>query len=228
MKSAAVIFDLDCTLNDRDAAIRKFTDCFLQEYGRRLSTRPVQEAIADTIRKADGAGYSSRQEVCLALANALKWITPATAAELLTFWQDMFPSCTVATLGMRDVLLALRDSNHKLGLISNGRGATQRRKLEAMQCEGLFDAILISGEVGVRKPDPPIFELALQGLGVTASEAWFVGDHPLNDVQGARQAGLRPVWLTGVHAWPKDLLPPAHSITRLEELIGLISGQRCG
>jgi putative hydrolase of the HAD superfamily len=58
---------------------------------------------------------------------------------------------------------------------------------------------MISEAVGVKKPDARIFAQALAAVGCRASQAWFVGDHPVNDVLGAAAVGLRPIWLTGVH-----------------------------
>lgn len=46
-----------------------------------------------------------------------------------------------------------------------------------------------------------------------------VGDHPVNDVLGAAAVGLRPIWLTGVHPWPKDQPEPEWQIASLVELV---------
>jgi putative hydrolase of the HAD superfamily len=61
-----------------------------------------------------------------------------------------------------------------------------------------------SGDVGVDKPDPRIFHIALDALGVTADRAWYVGDTPLIDVVGARRAGVHPFVMDpfGVHERP--------------------------
>src|SRR6185369_11929590 len=65
-------------------------------------------------------------------------------------------------------------------------------------CDGLgltplVDFIIISAEVGVRKPDPRIFQMALDKAGVRPEEAIHVGDLPEEDAEGARRAGVRPV-----------------------------------
>jgi putative hydrolase of the HAD superfamily len=54
------------------------------------------------------------------------------------------------------------------------------------------ECVIDSGAVGVMKPDPRIFRLALDAMGVDAADAWYVGDMPGIDVVGARRAGLRP------------------------------------
>jgi len=55
------------------------------------------------------------------------------------------------------------------------------------------DCVIDSGAVGVSKPDPRIFHLALDAIGVVASDAWYLGDMPGIDVVGARAAGLWPI-----------------------------------
>lgn len=63
-------------------------------------------------------------------------------------------------------------------------------------------------------------------MGCQASQAWFVGDHPVNDVLGAAAVGLRPIWLRGVHSWPSDHPMPASQIGALPELVGLVQQER--
>ena len=72
--------------------------------------------------------------------------------------------------------------------------AAQREKLRALGIEHRFAGIVISGDVGVAKPDPAAFATALEALGVVPEGVWHVGDNPEADVAGAR-AGLTSVWL---------------------------------
>ena len=81
--------------------------------------------------------------------------------------------------------------------------------------------MLVSESVGLRKPKPEIFALALETLGLSPSEAWFVGDHPEADIIGAKRAGLTGVWITGFHPWPDGQPEPSLQIRRLPELIDL-------
>ena len=56
-----------------------------------------------------------------------------------------------------------------------------------------MECVIDSGEVGVVKPDPRIFTIALDALGIRPDQAWYVGDMPAIDVTGARAAGIRPL-----------------------------------
>ncbi len=82
-----------------------------------------------------------------------------------------------------------------LALITNGASDTQREKLRALDLERWFDVVVISGEVGVRKPDPSAFGIAVEKLEVERANAWHVGDSLRTDVGGARAAGIAAVWL---------------------------------
>ncbi len=66
--------------------------------------------------------------------------------------------------------------------------------------EQMFDVVVISGEVGVAKPDASVFAFALHKLGVEKENAWHVGDSLRTDVAGALGAGLTAVWLNRFHA----------------------------
>jgi len=100
--------------------------------------------------------------------------------------------------GTVDGLRALADAGVRLGVISNADGLMAQRlaQLEILQVgPGLgveVETVIDSGAVGVTKPDPRIFAMALDALGIDAGDAWYIGDMPAIDVVGARRAGLRP------------------------------------
>jgi putative hydrolase of the HAD superfamily len=98
------------------------------------------------------------------------------------------------TLGAAQALLeALRSRGIKTGVILNSwpdPGRVLRADIERAGLTGLLDTIVISSEVGMRKPDPGIFRLALDELGVEPHDAMFVGDRLDTDVQGAAAVGM--------------------------------------
>jgi putative hydrolase of the HAD superfamily len=93
------------------------------------------------------------------------------------------------------LLESLRDRGLKLGLVSNAfdPGWLLRRDLEQMGLAERLDFSVFSSEVGVRKPDPRIFECALEALGVEPERALFVGDRLYEDVRGAGELGMTTV-----------------------------------
>jgi len=82
-----------------------------------------------------------------------------------------------------------------LALITNGAADAQREKLRVLEMEHSFEVVVISGEVGIAKPDASVFRLALNQLRVERENAWHVGDSLTADVAGAKAAGLTAVWL---------------------------------
>lgn len=104
--------------------------------------------------------------------------------------------------------------------MSNGFGQFQYDNLKALGVEHLFDAILISEWEAVRKPDPAIFHRALDKLGVSAENAWFIGDHPDNDIRAGRAAGLKTVWKrSGQFEAPPEADAVIGDLTELLEVI---------
>jgi REG-2-like HAD superfamily hydrolase len=93
-------------------------------------------------------------------------------------------------------LSKLRAAGVRLAVVSNF-DTRLRPILAALQVDTLFDSVVVSAEVGAEKPNPVIFEAALQDLGVRPSEVVHVGDDRRNDVWGARDAGIA-AWLWGV------------------------------
>lgn len=85
-----------------------------------------------------------------------------------------------------------------------------------------IEAVFSSERVGHAKPALAMFLAAAEHLQVRPEECWFVGDHPLNDYQGALEAGLHAVWLRGFHDWPLEMPAARVSISSLHELLELL------
>jgi putative hydrolase of the HAD superfamily len=96
---------------------------------------------------------------------------------------------------VREFFASVRRDRVPLALVTNGASDTQRDKLRVLGIECRFDAVVISGEVGIAKPDASAFGLALDKLAVERENVWHVGDSLTTDVAGAKAAGLTSVWL---------------------------------
>ena len=110
---------------------------------------------------------------------------------------------------------------YQLALVSNGAPDLQREKIQGTNLARYFDAILISGEVGIGKPDTRIFRLALEAITASSHETVMIGDSLTRDILGAQQAGLKGVWL---NRSGKDSISPVvpdaeiTSLSRIHEL----------
>jgi putative hydrolase of the HAD superfamily len=109
--------------------------------------------------------------------------------------------------------------DHRCALVTNGAPDVQREKIGRTALGRFFDAIIISAEVGVGKPDPRIFEIALEAIGAAAHATVMIGDSVPRDVAGARNAGLRSIWIDRGNAWSHADEPvPNARISALNEI----------
>ncbi len=116
---------------------------------------------------------------------------------------------------------ALRERGLLIGLITNNEAVHQRRKIEAVGLDRLVDTAVISGELGIAKPDARIFAHACAQLDVAPHEAMHVGDAPYADALGAHDAGLQAVWLdrTGANQLVPLAFPVISGLETVTELI---------
>ena len=122
-----------------------------------------------------------------------------------------------------EALARLRAAGIRLGIVSNSDGRVE----EALAASGLrqyFEVVIDSSVVGVEKPDPAIFQAALEALDISPEEALYVGDLYEVDVVGARAAGIEAVLLTPSGAGSGVSCRTAGSIDELVE--ALLPGER--
>ena len=117
-------------------------------------------------------------------------------------------------------LLRTLQGRYRLAVLTNGAPAQQRAKLHGSGLAAYFETVVVSGEVGVGKPDPRVFEAALAALAVAPSAAVMVGDSIERDIAGAQAAGLHAIWLnrSGMDYHPGEHEPPAEQLTALSQL----------
>lgn len=177
----ALLLDLDGTLVDRDAALD------------RVVTRWLGEEALPVVRALDQSGRSDRRAFCQALAAHFPSLGPPE-----TLWYRLLAEIAEAIEPDPAVTAALEAllPHFLIGVVTNG-GPQQRRKLERAGLSGLLPQVWVSSEVGADKPHPRIFQAALQGLGVAAEQALFVGDDLQRDIEGALALGMAAVWVGG-------------------------------
>ena len=96
------------------------------------------------------------------------------------------------------VLRSVKESGYRLGLISNTGmtpGVTFKAYMEQIGILGYFDELTFSDEVRLAKPSREIFLQTARALGIPPEQTVHVGDHLLNDVLGARQVGMKTIWI---------------------------------
>ena len=128
--------------------------------------------------------------------------------------QRLMPDC-------RETLTRLA-ADYRIGLLTNGAPDLQREKIAASGLASFFNAIAISGEHNIGKPKPEIFQILLTELDVQADEAVMIGNSLERDIAGARNAGIRNVWIKVPGSEEPADAEPDHTITGLAELPALL------
>lgn len=166
---------------------------------------------------------------------------PQAVANIVQFWQEYY-TIYAEHLGIEDpgvsaainahasktvqyhlypttlpVLQELRRRGYLIGAVSNW-SAVLLDILENLRLIDYLDSIVVSDIVGYHKPQPEIFRNALIRLGVPASAAIHIGDDLEADVEGARRAGIRPIWLDRGATGDAN---PSHRIQSLDELLSM-------
>jgi len=116
---------------------------------------------------------------------------------------------------------------YRLALVTNTRSDMTTEDIKGLLREAgvpdVFDMMVVSGEVGVSKPDPRIFEIALEGLGVGPGEAVMVGNTVSTDVFGGNRVGIRTVlFQPGEEYRRSEWETPDHTVGSLKDLLELV------
>lgn len=200
----AVLFDLDDTLYDHRfssrnglTALKKEYNCFKNieldvlelEYLKLLNEIHISKVLTGiyTIDEARNERYR-RFFSGFGIDSDSDEITRARA-----IYTSAYRAIQRAVPGSKELLERLK-GKVKLGIVSNNYGTEQEAKINSCGFNGYFDAIVTSVEVGVTKPSPGIFFMALDKLGCIPEEAVMIGDLWDSDIIGARNAGIRPIW----------------------------------
>ena len=117
-----------------------------------------------------------------------------------------------------EILEELQQSGFRLGVLSN-RTEPYREALEASGLLGYFDLVLAAGEVKVWKPDPRVFQHALEQLNARPEETLYVGDNYYADVAGAQAAGISAVLLDPEGIFPEASCAVIHSLKDLKNVL---------
>lgn len=220
----AVLFDLDDTLFDHRvcartalttlheaydafrnrpfAEVERLHAGFLEELHVRVTSGelPLEDARRERFRRLFAAvGVRPGDEV---------------VAEAAETYRGGYMKIRRAIAGAAPLLAAVRERG-QVGIVSNNLLEEQRGKLRQCGLDRFVDELVVSEEVGVSKPDPRIFQIALDRLGRRADEVVMVGDSWAADVIGARAAGIRAIWFNPDRAPSPD---PGAGVVELHAL----------
>lgn len=141
----------------------------------------------------------------------------ALATSAATTYREEYQAARRAVRGAATLLAALR-TRARVGIVSNNLLDEQQEKLRYCELAGHVDELIVSEHAGVMKPDPAIFQFALDRLRATASESVMIGDSWAADVVGARRAGIRAIWFNPVGHPRPEQAPEVAELRALEPL----------
>ncbi len=123
--------------------------------------------------------------------------------DLSTAFKDIMPDVEswVEYPDVRPALERLRRRDFKLGVVSNATDLLNK-VLHNLDLSKYFDFVIISDEVGVRKPSPRIFLMAAEEAGASPSRSIYLGDKPTVDIQGATKAGMNAILVDRANTYP--------------------------
>jgi pyrimidine 5'-nucleotidase len=199
----AVLFDLDDTLFDHDgsarSALEAVRDC--HECFTRLTRAELESAHAALVEELHGEVLGGRLNLDAARLERFRRLYGAAgiaadagmAARAAAAYRERYLASRQAVRGAAALLQLVR-ARARVGVVSNNLREEQEDKLRHCGLAPFVDALVVSGDTGVAKPDPRIFAIALERLGAAAPAAVMLGDSWEADVAGARAAGIRAVW----------------------------------
>ncbi|MCU1642018.1 MAG: family hydrolase [Nocardia sp.] len=194
------LFDLDDTLIDLSGAY----SWWAAEFAERHRLRADSISWLNTAPKV----FPGPKDRLLAQAKAQFGLSESVS-ELWNQYRRRIPELAQARPGVLDGLARLRRDGWMVGIVTNGALDNQLGKIRRTGIAEHVDGYVISGEVGLRKPDPQIFRLAARQAGAeTAEGGWMIGDDPILDIRGGRSTGMSTCWVSHGREWTGGVLGP--------------------
>jgi FMN phosphatase YigB (HAD superfamily) len=208
-----VMFDLDNTLLDREAAFARWAHTFCQAHG-------LPDDAHDWLIAADDDGFRPREEVFAAVR--ARYAVADPVEDLVHAYHRDYPTTFVFPADSRNALRRLRSVGWKVAVVTNGL-KFQEQKLAVTQLGDEVDAVCVSALVDSWKPDRRIFEEAARRCGVDL-EGWMVGDSGPADIRGGQGAGLRTIWIHRGRTWDLGGPEPDAQASDVPAAVRLILG----
>jgi putative hydrolase of the HAD superfamily len=188
----AICFDLDGTLVDYKGDFRNWLLQGANKLGvpQHLLERFMEATSKHTRSLADSL------EITKAALTDIGMALPERVEQLSQEGARRYAADIHLLAGAKHLLESLRQKNFPLAVITNGPTDMQRAALKKVDIEHYFKAVLVSGELGIRKPDARIFQIACEHLQVQPEHCLMVGDNLTADVDGARSIGMQAVWMS--------------------------------
>jgi len=230
----AIFFDLDNTLVHRNKSISAYAEKFFDKYAEALiDVHPIE--ISNIILAQDNGGYlptgspykSIKDAVSHELHKNFVRSSKVSVENIREHWIHCFPKSSISMNGANDLLSHLSQEGYHLGIISNGADSSRIETAKSLSAYRHIKQLVSSEAACLSKPNSEIFIKSALDAGFAPDQCWYIGDHPINDIEGARKAGMQTIWLQGFHAWPENIEMPSHSVESLAQVKSVIKSRAC-
>ena len=199
----------------------------LKSTGHPVRLKELKKAIRASLAELKRT-RSKGQEMTLeeVYGSALTRLRLPPKGETLGMIHDLFKRHYISTFYQcTEGVLDRLSERYKVALISNTMSDQPKLQLEEAKLDRHFELIICSRDLGIRKPNPKIFEYVLERLGVEPAEAVHVGDSVEADMDGAVNSGITPIWIKtpGEKPWSGYAIS---SVCELPEFLEKIDAQR--
>ena len=221
-----VAFDFDCTLYNRERVWDRLSEGFVQRFGNYIEPSLSKNEVLEILRQGDAEGIANDDTWRGIFERYIRkglFARELPFGDFYEFIKAEFPPAIVLHDDVADCIRELKKRGIKTGIYTNGVSDYGRMKLGATGVDALVDYILCSGDIDIEKPDPRGFAVLAQGMGLKLEELAFVGDHPQNDVMGARDAGMTAIWIEALVPWPEAFDMPEYRVCALREVLDIVS-----
>ncbi len=216
----AIFFDFDATLGNRYVTSYNAINAFFEEFYPEVEDGTVlREAMVQDYLTYEQFGNGTRNYAIDRIV--AKYKLEVRCDDFSNWWFTNQAKYTVLFDDTIETLEKLK-GKYKLGIVTNGGVSPQSTKIRNAGIEKYFETIVISGAYEFSKPDVRLFQIACDNLKVKPEESIYVGDTFGNDILGAYNAGMIPIWI-----WSDKVSRPithcnVRRIYKLTELLDIL------
>lgn len=215
-----IIFDFDGTISNRYRnaynVFKDYAKDIFKDFNEMQYEAMLQDFLTDDCNGTIKVSYRLAPFI-----NKYKAYLPENFEEKFTefYYEYMWKYCA-----LRDETLEVLKKLHgqyKLVIFSNGQSKSQHDKIDSLNVNDYFDDIIVSDDIGMKKPDACALQYAAKKMNLSCDECLMVGDVFSSDILGAINAGIKPVWICQDIDRPSDFYK-GYKIRNLNELFEIL------
>jgi len=215
-----IIFDFDGTISNRyKNAYNVFKD-YAKDIFKDFNEIQYEAMLQDFLTMDCNGTITVNYRLAPFIHKYKKYLPEDFEEKFTKFYYDyMWKYCV-----LRDETLEVIKKLHgqyKLAIFSNGQSKSQHDKIDALNVTQYFDEVIVSGDIGINKPDAGALQYVAKKMNLDCNECLMVGDVFSSDILGAFNAGIKPVWICQDLDRPSEFYK-GYKITDLTQLFEIL------